>query len=285
MRNGSLWRMAVIAVAVVSSLTAAADAARADEPSARTVDGNGAKYSPVDSAGEPGSQAKRALAAAYEEYAATGVWDATSLLLPDSPEPPPAYRVLNTHAREQNNGYFCGPAAGQVVINWSRGYTSSVLDGENASTNYETQSDIADVMETTNPDGTDGAGVKRGVNQFAQMPNPDWKYYYQSPADGAEFYSWIVADVAGSDMPLIPGVKPFKPDQTNPKYHLPNWNSETTVKHWIVIRGFAGTWDGTDEPQVYYNESASNHVPGQHVTGALTMWKVTSFLWGGTVVW
>lgn len=84
-------------------------------------------------------------------------------------------------------------------------------------------------------------------------------------------------------MPLIPGVKPHKPDQGNPEYYLPNWPSESTAKHWIVIRGYNGFWDGTDGPKVYYSDST--HTPGRYTTGAKTMWEVTSFLWGGTVVW
>jgi hypothetical protein len=287
-RSRGVWRTIVVAAAMLALSATSVGVALAHPPDkGGDIDGDGAKYVQPNSHEDAAYDAKLALARAYEEYAATGTWaEAFGTVVPNGPEPvpdPPTYKTLDTRAREQNNGWYCGPAAGQVVINWSRGYFYDGLDGENATKNYKKQSVIADEMDTTYPDGTDGNGVKRGLNTFAQMPNADWRYYYQSPGSGSTFHSWIVDDVAGWEMPLIPSVKPHKPDQDNPEYYLPNWPGESTAKHCIVIRGYNGFWDATDGPKVYYSDST--HTPGRYTAGALTMWKVTSFLWGGTVVW
>jgi len=54
---------------------------------------------------------------------------------PPPPPAPPTAKTLATRARQQNNYYFCGPASGQVVINWTRGIINGNNDGEDSTTN------------------------------------------------------------------------------------------------------------------------------------------------------
>jgi hypothetical protein len=51
--------------------------------------------------------------------------------------------VLDVHARHQMTVFWCGPASGQVVINYSRGYDSTVLNGDSTATNWRSQATIA----------------------------------------------------------------------------------------------------------------------------------------------
>jgi hypothetical protein len=196
-------------------------------------------------------------------------------------------------ARRQENDHYCGPASGQEIINWSRDYFYDNLGGENTTTNYRTQQQIAGYMGTTDG-GTNGGPIARALNgtglndetpaDAVKKPSPDWEgYAYQAPADGAEFHSWIVTDIADWSMPLTPDVIAHKVGETY--YYLPSWpNEQAGSLHWIVIRGYDGFWDGTDTPQVYYVDSSGQTGPGRYHTGAQIMWKVTKFL-KGKVVW
>jgi hypothetical protein len=85
-------------------------------------------------------------------------------------------------------------------------------------------------------------------------------------------------------MPVVIAVMPHKADAA---YWLPSWPREAGgAKHWIVIYGFEGLWDGTQGPQLYYTESAGNGSknPGQYVVDSYTMWKVNQYN-ASTMVW
>lgn len=251
--------------------------------------------------------AKLALAALVESYVATGFWDtaiSAELLGPVSPnyeceyepcEPPPpggrppSAKTLNTRPRRQINNYSCGPAAGQVVINWSRGIVVDDLNGgQNEATNWKTQSVIAGWMGTSSQSGTTGFQIKNGLNRTdaVRKPTADWAYHYKEAASGAEFHSWIVHDIAYYSMPVVPDLRPH--DQ-GAQFFVPSWSAPANgAKHWIAIRGYNGFWDGTDGPKVSYSDSAGwdgdHWQPGNYTTGALTMWKVVKSLYG-KVVW
>lgn len=257
---------------------------------------------------EPGSEAflaaKLSLAQANEEYAATGIWNGDAGQGGISPDmicatcgggggSPPSSKTLDVRARRQENNHYCGPASGQEIINWSRGYFYDNLGGENTTTNHRTQTQIAGYMGTTGG-GTNGGPIAKALNGTAVergetpadgvlKPSPDFAYSYDAPADGAEFHSWIVTDIADWSMPLAPDVRPHKNADT--LYYLPSWpRADSSAVHWIVIRGYDGFWDGTDNQTVYYVDSSGQTGPGRYPVGALTMWKVTKFLYG-KVVW
>ena len=74
-----LVRTTLVAAAALALTTTSVGGALADQPDAASLEGDGAKYSEPDSNFDSAAQAKLAMAAAYEAYAAAGVWDARAL--------------------------------------------------------------------------------------------------------------------------------------------------------------------------------------------------------------
>lgn len=280
-RLDQLRRLFVVTTTVLVLLTSAVGVVLADGPGSGRVDPD--SYMAPGSRAEAAYKAKLALASINEDAEASFSRN-SQLATPNGPPPddPPTSVTLDTRSRRQNNDHYCGPAAGQVLINYTRYYWYDNLDGQNASTNYKTQTVIAAKMGTDD-EGTRGAGIATGVNAFAQLPYADF-YQYQAPAGGSQFHSWIISDIWNYTTPLIPTVIPHDQGDQGATYHLPNWPSVMTTGHALTIRGYNGYWDGTDGPDVYYNDSASPSGPGRYSTGAKTMWKVTSFF-VGKVVW
>ncbi|MGZ8801777.1 MAG: hypothetical protein ACXWZL_03920 [Mycobacterium sp.] len=194
--------------------------------------------------------------------------------------------ILEARARRQSTAFWCGPASGQVVINYSRGYVFPNLTGDSSTTNWKTQATIAGWMKTTESSGTLGGNLAAALNRpdAVLKPVPDWSYLYATNADGADMHAKIVTDIGKYAMPLVIAVKPHAVDAD---YYLPSWPKELPgAKHWITIYGYDGFWDGTDDPQVYYTESAGNggKSPGPYNVGSLTMWKVNQYN-AKTIVW
>jgi hypothetical protein len=244
--------------------------------------------------------AKHMLARSSARFAATGLWARVpsrllkSLFVCETDcggggggGAPPTAKTLDTRARIQSKDYYCGPASGQVVMNFTRGIFNNSLDGDSTSTNWKTQDQVAAMMGTTYSAGTPGPKIVLGLNKpdGVVRPEPDWTYAYEAAANGAEFHSWIVEDIGRWGMPVVPDVKPH---QTGAEYFLPSWEEAYPgSKHWVVIRGYTSLWDGTDTPTVKYSDSAGwdgqHWQPGNYTTGALTMWKVTQALYGKAV--
>jgi hypothetical protein len=199
---------------------------------------------------------------------------------------PPTSKILDVRARKQTTLYYCGPASGQMVMNYSRGYFFDTLDGESTTKNWRTQSDIASSMKTSPELGTSGDNLAKTLNAPAgvQKPVANWSYVYAINSDGKDMHDKVVADIYGYSMPLVIAVMPH---DTGKPYYLPNWpKAAAGVRHWIVIRGYYKLWDGTDTPQVYYSDPSGNggFQAGSYVTGALTMWKVNKYN-RSTIVW
>jgi hypothetical protein len=199
---------------------------------------------------------------------------------------PPASQSLMTKARHQNNNYFCGPAAGQVVINWTRGVIDGNNDGENVATNWRKQSKVAEWMRTTTA-GTGGANLAAGLNHPSAVlkPVPEWVYSYASLGSPEEFHNKVVTDIAGWEMPLILATAPHLSGAG--QYYLQSWpNVAPGAHHWIVIRGYAGLW-GSPAPSIRYQDSAGRYGGG---TGAYedlsaVVWQVSKWNQGGHIVW
>lgn len=194
--------------------------------------------------------------------------------------------VLEARARHQSTVFWCGPASGQVVINFSRGYVFSALNGDSTTTNWKSQDTIAGWMKTTESSGTLGSNLAAALNRpdAVLKPVPDWSYLYATNTDGPDMHSKIITDVWKFAMPLVIAVKPHK---SGAEYWLPSWPKEAgNAKHWVTIYGYDGLWDGTDGPTVSYTESAGNGAkgPGPYVVGSLTMWKVNQYN-ASTIVW
>jgi hypothetical protein len=202
------------------------------------------------------------------------------------PTAPSKKAVLEVRARRQSTNYWCGPASGQVVINYSRGYVYDSLNGDSTETNWKAQATIASWMKTTQSTGTMGGNLAAALNRpdAVAKPVPEWTYLYAKNTDGEDLHAKVVTDVHQFSMPLVIAVKPHKADA---EYFLPSWPKEAIgAKHWIVIYGYDGLWDGTTAPTVYYTESAGNGSknPGLYTVSSLTMWKVNQYN-ASTIVW
>lgn len=162
------------------------------------------------------------------------------------------YRTLPMYARQQANCYYCGPATGQVIINHSYGVYSSSTDPWSSSTNVHDQGTIAYHMWTT-MQGTSGNGMANGLNVLARRPW-NFTYYFTAAGNGAQWHAKVMTDISDFGMGLAAGVAPW---ETNASYRLSSWTAPAPgARHWIAIRGYWATWDGTRRPLVRYSDSA-----------------------------
>jgi hypothetical protein len=207
---------------------------------------------------------------------------------PTGPPPaPPVAKTLATRARQQNNWYYCGPASGQVVINWSRGIISGNNDGEDLTTNWRRQSKIAEWMGTTTA-GTGGASLAIGLNNpnAVAKPTADWIYAYADNGTALQLYQKIVTDVATFAMPLVLATAPHISGAG--VYFLESWPTVAAgAHHWIVLRGYDGAWGDPNAISIKYQDSSAGYGGG---TGAFddslaVIWQVSKWNQGGHVVW
>ncbi len=205
------------------------------------------------------------------------------------PAPPsvPAARTLATRARQQNNYYFCGPASGQIVINWSRGYTSGGLNGEDATINWRKQSKIAEWMGTTSA-GTGGANLAAGLNNANAVlkPTADWIYIYADNGTSQELYGKIVTDIATYGMPLVLATAPHTSGAG--VNYLESWpNAYPGAHHWIVLRGYDGLPGSGGAQVVKYQDSSAGFggATGSFDDALSVIWQVSKWNQGGHVVW
>jgi hypothetical protein len=202
------------------------------------------------------------------------------------PGGPPASKVLLTKARQQNNSYFCGPATGQVVINWTRGITSGNNNGEDPSTNWRKQSKIAEWMSTTTA-GTGGANLAIGLNHpnAVLKPAPEWVYSYADTGSPQEFHNKVVTDIAAWGMPLILATAPHISGAG--QNYLRSWpNVAPGAHHWIAIRGYNGLW-GSPSPTIRYQDSSAGYggATGAFEDLSSVLWQVNQWNQGGHIVW
>jgi hypothetical protein len=198
----------------------------------------------------------------------------------------PRSYALATYARNQNNGYYCGPATAQVIINHSRGVFSSNTNGENADTNYKKQSFIATRLlwynatlerwENTNTVGqTNAYMLRNGLNELANRPS-GFGYAVVPTGTGSEWHAKIITDTYTWHMAFAASVK-----MTSTTRRLVSWSpiaSGVTVRHWLAIRGYNGLWDGTDNAKVLYNDSTANlgGGTGSYSDSSLKMWQLNT---------
>jgi len=199
--------------------------------------------------------------------------------------PSPA-KTLATRARQQNNYYFCGPASGQVVINWTRGYTSTSTNGEDLSTNWRRQSKIADWMKTTTS-GTGGANLAAGLNNTNGVvkPTSDWIYTYADNGSMQAFFNKILTDIDGFGMPLVLATAPHMSGAGVD--YLESWPREYPgAHHWIVVRGYDGLWGDASIVIKYQDSSAGfGGATGSYDDSLSVVYQVSKANQGGHVVW
>jgi len=199
--------------------------------------------------------------------------------------PSPA-KTLATRARQQNNYYFCGPASGQVVINWTRGISSTSTNGEDLSTNWRRQSKIATWMNTTSL-GTGGASLAAGLNNSNGVvkPTADWVYTYADNGTMQAFFNKILTDIDGFGMPLVLATAPHMANAGVD--YLESWPREYPgAHHWIVVRGYDGLW-GAPSILIKYQDSSAGFggATGSFDDSLSVVYQVSKANQGGHVVW
>ena len=206
---------------------------------------------------------------------------------PPSPPAPPTAKTLATRARQQNNYYFCGPASGQVVINWSRGIINGNNDGEDATTNWRRQSKVAEWMGTTTA-GTGGANLASGLNNPSAVlkPTSDWVYIYADNGTAQALYQKVVTDIALYSMPLVLATAPHVSGAG--VYYLESWPKVAAgAHHWIVLRGYDGAWGNPSAISIKYQDSSAGYggATGAFDDSLAVIWQVSKWNQGGHVVW
>lgn len=195
--------------------------------------------------------------------------------------PPNSFR-LDSWARQQINWYYCGPAAAQVIINQTREVTSSSTNGQSTTTNYRTQSVIGSYMGTNDSVGTSSAMLRNGLNQFADLEHSGSHVAFSildGIASGADFH-WAMVTATwmlrrGAAVPV---------QMTYSSQHLASWlssswwnrNPGAIVRHWTSVRGYAGLWDGSYGPSLYYTDSAGGYggQTGNFVTASRLLYNL-----------
>jgi len=210
---------------------------------------------------------------------------------PPGPPPPatPSSKMLETRPRQQITYYNCGPAAGQVVINYSRGIvvaSRSKAGAEDTSINWRKQSTIAGWMKTTT-DGTGGANVAVGLNRSDAVlkPVPDWVYSYDNTGSRSNFHNIVVADIATYGMPVVVATAPHQANAG--ANYLPSWPSEYDgAHHWITVRGYSGL-PGSTAPTMSYNDSSGGYGGSTGTFSVLVsvLWQVNDWNQGGHLIW
>lgn len=200
----------------------------------------------------------------------------------------PTTYILSVYARQQQNCWYCGPAAGQVADNRSWGIYNASTGGTTTANNKHIQTELAAAMGTTT-DGTSGGGVRNGLNAKAKLP-ADFAYFYTSSdqntgnnyTDTASLYGKLITDVYDFKMVMVLPVRPHLPGAS---VWLSSWPiAVSSGGHYIAVHGYKNAWSSSHPSQAiaYYADSASGCAGGnQGVTGKWTdpiydLWRINN---------
>jgi hypothetical protein len=165
---------------------------------------------------------------------------------------------ISVEARDQTKAFYCGPATGQVIANysWAMG----------AGLNKYTQAQIASWMQTDLNGGTSAPYLEDGLERATQgSPRRpagwDWVVIDVRDRDndghtGDELQGYVRSNISGSRMPLAIPVKPHDP---NSGFYLISWpRAVVSVGHWIDAYGWVGNYTGTTSARIYYTDSSKD---------------------------
>jgi hypothetical protein len=165
---------------------------------------------------------------------------------------------LAVEARDQTKAFYCGPATGQVISNYSWAVASGA--------NKYTQAKIAGWMQTDINGSTSAPlledGLELGTKGSPRRPAGwDWVVLDVRDRDadghtGDELQGYVRSNVSSSKMPLAIPVKPHDP---NSGYYLVSWPKPVaSVGHWIAAYGWYGNYTGTTFARIYYTDSSKD---------------------------
>lgn len=256
---------------------------------------------PLTAAEEAASAAKMAAAEAYLASASVRQSDLMSLAcVTPNAEPTSVgsadastqsgcstpYAMLAVEARDQTKSYYCGPAVGQVIANysWAMG----------AGKNKYSQATIAGWMKTDINGYTNAPELEVGL-EVATRNSPrrpaiwDWVVSRLLDTDGDghvsdQLHAYVRSNVSSSKMPLA---IPVKPHDRNSNYRLSSWSKPVVSPgHWIAVYGWYATWSNSDTPQIAYTDSSRDEGgstgkfwdPTRHIS-ALMLEHTGRFVW------
>lgn len=185
---------------------------------------------------------------------------------------PQAFLVVE--ARDQINGWYCGPAVGQVIANYSWAMP--------AGTNKYLQRDIAVWMSTDVNGGTGSWNMERGLETATwgsprRPANWDWIVTRLEDTDrdgwvGDQLDAYVRSNISNSKMPLAISVKPHAPDSPSGA-HLSSWPQPVwSVGHWVSIYGWMHIHDGSDRARMYFTDSSKDEGGGTGKYWTPTRW-------------
>jgi hypothetical protein len=181
---------------------------------------------------------------------------------------------LAVEARDQINGWYCGPAVGQVIANYSWGVP--------AGANRFLQRDLAGWMSTDLNGGTGSWNMERGLETATwgsprRPANWDWIVTRLEDTDrdgwvGDQLDAYVRSNISNSRMPLAISVKPHAPDSPSGA-HLSSWLQPVwSVGHWVSIYGWMFVHDGSDRARMYFTDSSRDEGGGTGKYWTPTRW-------------
>ena len=185
-----------------------------------------------------------------------------------------AQGFLTVEARDQINGWYCGPAVGQVIANYSWATP--------AGANKYVQRDLAVWMSTDVNGGTGSWNMERGLETATwgsprRPANWDWVVTRLEDTDrdgwvGDQLDAYVRSNITHSRMPLAISVKPHAPDSPSGA-HLSSWLQPVwSVGHWVSIYGWMFVHDGTDRARMYFTDSSRDEGGGTGKYWTPTRW-------------
>lgn len=257
-------RRVTAALVLVTVLVSLATPVAGAEPTAGTATPPGER--PLTAAEQTASGRKVAAALAYVDAersqgkhllslaCVTPQSGATRTPTPDACAVPQGF--LAVEARDQTKWFYCGPATGQVIAN----YTWAMASGANK----YTQAKLAEWMKTDVNGFTNAPelalGLERGTANAPRRPF-GWAWAMTNLEDANrngtsadELQAYVQSNVSKSKMPLAIPVKPHDPRSA---FNLSSWPDPVQSSgHWIAAYGWYSYWTGTDFARVYYTDSS-----------------------------
>ena len=176
--------------------------------------------------------------------------------------------TVPTYEREQDKDYYCGPAAVQDVADfaWNMGKTANKYPQQKISNNWTKTDYYGQTLLVKEEAGANGA--------LEGSPKSAWSYNLYYLTSGAMFIGTAEVDIIDG-MPEFINLTPAWFDG-NKWWRLPSWKSNFIGAHWVVGNGLNGDWDGTNGPQIQYDDGSAKQGGGTGTwwVGQLTMWKL-----------
>ncbi|HEX2221775.1 MAG TPA: hypothetical protein VHK06_04555 [Candidatus Limnocylindria bacterium] len=158
---------------------------------------------------------------------------------------PSKWVLGNINPRQQEKWYWCGPAVGQVMSNYTWGM--------GASANKYSQSQIASWMRTEINGQTFLGDFIYGVNRATRRPS-NFVYMQKHAPSFSNWHNTIIAGVYSWRLPLAAGVNPHA---IGSSVWIISWPQEKNAAHYIELHGYEGYASTANGSRwVYYSDTA-----------------------------